>query len=74
MRKRHDSVRDKTIVGAAEFKARRLEGKPSTPFVGSMTGSVLAFDRPFDPVPGVWMSTTMGNAARHARLDLDRRW
>jgi prevent-host-death family protein len=28
----------------------------STAFVGSMAGSVLAFDRPFDPVPGVWMT------------------
>ena len=25
-------------------------------FVGSMAGSVLAFDRPFDPVPGAWMT------------------
>jgi prevent-host-death family protein len=25
-------------------------------FFGSMAGSVLAFDRPFDPVPGVWMA------------------
>jgi prevent-host-death family protein len=25
-------------------------------FVGSMAGSVLAFDRPLDPVPGAWMT------------------
>jgi len=25
-------------------------------FVGSMTGSVLAFDRPLDPIPGAWMA------------------
>jgi prevent-host-death family protein len=25
-------------------------------FVGSMAGSVLAFDRPLDPIPGVWMA------------------
>ena len=28
----------------------------STTFVGSMSGSVLQFDRPLDPVPGAWMS------------------
>ena len=28
----------------------------TTAFVGSMSGSVLHFDRPFDPVPGAWMS------------------
>ena len=30
----------------------------STEFVGSMSGSVLAFDRPLDPVPGVWLATS----------------
>lgn len=25
-------------------------------FVGSMSGSVLAFDQPMDPVPGTWMA------------------
>jgi prevent-host-death family protein len=24
------------------------------PFVGSMKGSVLRYDRPFDPIPGEW--------------------
>lgn len=28
----------------------------SSAFVGSMSGTVLAFDRPFDPVPGAWMA------------------
>ena len=28
----------------------------SSAFVGSMSGTVLAFDRPFDPVPGSWMA------------------
>jgi prevent-host-death family protein len=28
----------------------------SSAFVGSMTGSVLAFDRPLDPISGAWMS------------------
>jgi len=28
----------------------------SSGFVGSMAGSVLAFDRPFEPVPGAWMA------------------
>jgi len=27
----------------------------SSAFVGSMAGSVLAFDRPLDPIPGAWM-------------------
>jgi len=76
--------KDRSLVGAAQFKARCLElvdhvretsteytvtrhGKPvamlgpvartaSTAFVGSMAGSVLAFDRPFDPVPGAWLT------------------
>jgi prevent-host-death family protein len=30
---------------------------PPSAFVGSMAGSVLAFDRPFDPVPGLWMTS-----------------
>jgi prevent-host-death family protein len=29
-------------------------------FVGSMSGTVLAFDRPFDPVPGAWMADDAG--------------
>jgi prevent-host-death family protein len=32
----------------------------SSAFVGSMSGTVLAFDRPFDPVPGVWMADDAG--------------
>ena len=28
----------------------------TTEFFGSMPGSVLAFDRPLDPVPGAWMA------------------
>ena len=28
----------------------------SSGFVGSMKGSVLAFDRPLDPIPGAWMA------------------
>jgi prevent-host-death family protein len=31
--------------------------KPPAAFVGSMAGSVLHFDRPFDPIPGAWMTT-----------------
>jgi prevent-host-death family protein len=34
--------------------------KASTAFVGSMAGSVLHFDRPFEPVPGAWMSDDAG--------------
>jgi prevent-host-death family protein len=77
--------REKSAVGAAEFKARCLElvdhvretaseytvtrhGVPvatlgpvarptSSAFVGSMAGSVLAFDRPLDPIAGTWMTT-----------------
>jgi prevent-host-death family protein len=76
--------RERSAVGAAEFKARCLElvdhvretaaeytvtrhGVPvatlgpvtrasSSAFVGSMSGSVLAFEKPFDPIPGAWMS------------------
>jgi prevent-host-death family protein len=33
---------------------------PAGGFVGSMTGSVLAFDRPLDPIPGVWMADDGG--------------
>ncbi|HEX5070519.1 MAG TPA: type II toxin-antitoxin system prevent-host-death family antitoxin [Vicinamibacterales bacterium] len=29
-------------------------------FVGSMAGSLLAFDRPLDPVPGAWMADDAG--------------
>jgi prevent-host-death family protein len=29
---------------------------PAGDFVGSMAGSVLAFDRPLDPIPGAWMT------------------
>ena len=32
----------------------------STAFVGSMAGSVLAFDRPIDPIPGAWMTGDAG--------------
>ena len=28
----------------------------SSAFVGSMAGSVLAFDQPFEPAPGAWMT------------------
>lgn len=33
---------------------------PSEAFVGSMSGSVLHFDRPFDPIPGAWMADSAG--------------
>ena len=80
--------RERSAVGAAEFKARCLElvdhvretaaeytvtrhGVPvatlgpvarvsSSAFVGSMTGSVLAFDKPLDPIPGAWMASDAG--------------
>jgi prevent-host-death family protein len=29
---------------------------PSSAFVGSMSGSVLAFDDPLTPIPGTWMA------------------
>ena len=32
----------------------------SSAFVGSMTGSLLAFDRPLDPIPGTWMADDAG--------------
>lgn len=79
---------NRTVVGAAEFKARCLElvehvretavaytvtrhGRPvatlrpvarraSTAFVGSMAGTVLQFDHPFDPIPGAWMPDDAG--------------
>ncbi len=31
-----------------------VERKASTTFIGSMTGSVLGYDAPFEPVPGAW--------------------
>jgi prevent-host-death family protein len=33
-----------------------VKRKVSSAFVGSMAGSVLAFDRPLDPVGGDWMA------------------
>jgi len=32
----------------------------SSAFVGSMAGSVLAFDTPLAPIPGAWMSSDAG--------------
>lgn len=32
-----------------------VKRKRSSAFVGSMAGSVLHFDAPFDPIPGAWM-------------------
>ena len=33
---------------------------PSSAFVGSMAGSVLAFDDPLKPIPGAWMVDDAG--------------
>lgn len=33
-----------------------VKRSPAAAFVGSMAGSVLAFDRPLEPVPGAWMT------------------
>jgi prevent-host-death family protein len=80
--------RERSTVGAAEFKGRCLElidrvretaaeytvtrhGVPvatlgpvtrasSSAFVGSMAGSVLAFDKPLAPIPGAWMANHPG--------------
>ena len=77
--------RERSTIGAAEFKARCLElvdrvretseeytvtrhGVPvatlgpvtrssSAAFVGSMAGSLLAFDKPLEAIPGVWMGS-----------------
>jgi prevent-host-death family protein len=79
--------RERSAVGAAEFKARCLElvdrvretaaeytvtrhGVPvatlgpvkrpsSSGFVGSMAGSILAFDQPLAPLPGDWMAVDL---------------
>jgi prevent-host-death family protein len=37
-----------------------IKNKSSVAFVGSMAGSVLAFDRPLDPIPGAWMADDAG--------------
>ncbi len=31
-----------------------VERVAATTFIGSMTGSVLGYDAPFEPVPGAW--------------------
>jgi prevent-host-death family protein len=31
-----------------------VEQQTSTAFIGSMKGTVLGFDGPFDPIPGAW--------------------
>jgi len=31
-----------------------VEGARPTGFIGSLTGTVLGYDGPFDPAPGVW--------------------
>ena len=38
-----------------------VDRPPSTTFIGSMRGSVLGYDAPFEPVPGVWNVNATGS-------------
>ena len=50
-----------TRHGVPVAKLGPVDGVPQVTFLGSMAGSVLVYDRPFDPVPGVW-SVAAGSA------------
>lgn len=38
-----------------------IKRKASTTFIGSMQGSVLGYDAPFEPVPGAWDVNASGS-------------
>lgn len=38
-----------------------VERRTSATFIGSMKGSVLGYDAPFDPVPGAWGVNAAGS-------------
>jgi len=40
---------------------------PEKPFFGSMAGTVLKYDRPFDPIPGEWFTDPFLNPRRRPR-------
>jgi prevent-host-death family protein len=43
-----------TRHGRPVAKLGPVDAPPPSPFVGSMRGSVLVYDDPFDPIPGAW--------------------
>ena len=43
-----------TRHGRPVAKLGPVDSTPRPAFIGSMRGSVLAYDAPFDPVPGTW--------------------
>ena len=51
-----ESHADYTVTrhGRPVAKLVPVKASASGGFLGSMRGSVLSYDRPFDPVPGTW--------------------
>ena len=43
-----------TRHGRPVAKLGPVESAPQAAFVGSMRDSVLAYDNPFEPIPGTW--------------------
>jgi len=58
----HETAVEYTVTrhGVAVATLGPVKKKSSGGFVGSMAGSVLAFDRPLDPIPGTWMAGDLG--------------
>ena len=38
------------------------DGAEVRPFVGSMAGTILKYERPFDPIPGAWFTDPLLNS------------
>ena len=43
-----------TRHGRPVAKLGPVDSTPQSAFVGSMRGTVLAYDGPYDPIPGAW--------------------
>ena len=49
------------------------EAEPDRPFFGSMAGTILKYERPFDPILGEWFTDPFLNPRPRSRKRLGRK-